>query len=142
MSLDPDEKWSRATFRVFSTTITPEEIEATLLLAATSVHRMGERISKRVPALRKEHAFFVESALATSEPLDHHIAGLCDLLDPVHDRLAMLRSTCRCDIFCGFSSGSGQGGFSLDASLLRRLAATELKLTLDLYPPSRIPPAE
>lgn len=142
MSLDPDEKWSRATFRVFSTTLTPEEIEATLLLTATYVHRMGERISKRVPAFHKEHAFFVESALPTSEPLGRHLAGLCDLLDPVRDRVATLRLNCRCDIFCGFSSGNGQGGFSLDASLMRRLAATELTLSLDLYPPSEIPPAE
>jgi hypothetical protein len=32
---------------------------------------------------------------------------------------------------------SGQGGFSLDAETLRRLAGLGISLTLDLYPPER-----
>lgn len=39
-------------------------------------------------------------------------------------------------LFLGFSSGNGQGGFTLPASLLTRIAALGLDLSLDLYLPT------
>ena len=40
------------------------------------------------------------------------------------------------ELFLGFSSGNGQGGFTLPTSLLARIAALGLDITLDLYPPT------
>jgi hypothetical protein len=39
------------------------------------------------------------------------------------------------ELLCGYSSMSGQGGCSLAASTLKKIADSGLALTLDLYPP-------
>ena len=41
-------------------------------------------------------------------------------------------------LFCGFSSGNGQGGFTLNPELLARLAVFGVELSLDLYPPTEV----
>jgi hypothetical protein len=38
-------------------------------------------------------------------------------------------------LLCGFSSGNGQGGFTLDAKTLQRIADLGVSLSVDLYPP-------
>jgi len=43
--------------------------------------------------------------------------------------------------WCGFSSGNGQGGFSISPGLLQRLARLGVEVVLDLYPPESISPA-
>jgi hypothetical protein len=39
-------------------------------------------------------------------------------------------------LFCGFSSGNGQGGFTLDSDTLTRIAKLGIPLIVDLYPPA------
>jgi len=39
-------------------------------------------------------------------------------------------------LFCGFSSGNGQGGDTLRPETLKLLVDAGLSLTLDLYPPT------
>jgi len=38
-------------------------------------------------------------------------------------------------LLCGFSSENGQGGFTLDAKMLQRIARLGVPLSIDLYPP-------
>ena len=62
---------------------------------------------------------------------------LLEMLEPKLDRLRELASRCSMDVFCGFSSESGQGGFTLDPDLLIRLGEIPGGgLNLDLYPPT------
>ena len=136
VSLAEDAKWSRATFRVWSHDVPPESIGDTLGLRPTKLLRKGEPVSKRSNALRKEHGIQIESALPTSEPLERHLDSLCDLLEPVASKLEAITRSCEYDIHCGFSSGNGQGGFTLNPNLLSRLAALRIELVVDLYPPT------
>jgi len=39
---------------------------------------------------------------------------------------------------CGFAPGSGQGGFTLDAKTLQRIAALGVPLSINLYPPESV----
>lgn len=131
-----DGKWSRATLRIRSATLTPEEIGASLGLRATASHRAGDPVSRRQGSpLRKEHLFTLDSGVCDLEPLDHHITVLLSLIEPVGDRFAALQGCIEADIFCGFSSGHGQGGFALAPELMGRLSALGLELIVDLYPP-------
>ena len=140
ITLDEDAKWSRATFRVWSDTMSPEAIAGALGIEPTELHRKGEPVSKRTAAVRKEHCIRIKSSLPTSEPLQRHLESLCDLIEPLGPKLAAIADRCECDIFCGFSSGNGQGGFSLSPQLLNRLAALKIKLVVDLYPPTAVRP--
>ena len=58
-------------------------------------------------------------------------------LDGFAPALTTNRDELDADVFCGFSSTSGQGGFCLDPNLMARLVALNLPLTLDLYAPKR-----
>src|SRR3954465_13060904 len=120
-SLSDDDKWSRATFRVWSDALAPEAIAGVLGLEPAELHRKGEAVSKRTTAVRKEHCVRIKSSLPTSEPLQRHLEALCDLIEPVAPKLAAIIDQCECDIFCGFSSGNGQGGFTLSPEWLSRL---------------------
>ena len=62
------------------------------------------------------------------------------LFEALADRAKELRKLCHTEgitgeLFCGFSSGNGQGGDSISPGNLRRVADAGLFLTLDLYPP-------
>jgi hypothetical protein len=80
--------------------------------------------------------WFLESPLGENRNLNDHLAWLLDQLEPKIPVLNTLSQSHRVDLFCGFSSGSGQGGFVLDSSTLARLGRLGVPLVLDLYPPS------
>jgi hypothetical protein len=72
--------------------------------------------------------------LTFSQQLLEFITRLEDRADAVRHLVA--RPGVTAELFLGFSSGNGQGGFTLPASLLTRVVALGLDLTLDLYPPT------
>ena len=79
----------------------------------------------------------MDSGVPDSEPIAVHLHALLEMLEPKLDRLRELASRCSMDVFCGFSSESGQGGFTLDPDLLIRLGEIPGGgLNLDLYPPT------
>jgi hypothetical protein len=84
----------------------------------------------------RESAWILSSPLDKHENLVEHLKWLLDRLEPKADEVRALCAKYRVDIFCGFSSGSGQGGFILDPETLARLAKLGIPLGLDLYPPS------
>lgn len=84
----------------------------------------------------------LQSSLPQDRGMEEHLAVLLEFAESRADALRALLPDCRMDIFCGFSSGSGQGGFSLSPQLLRRLADLPLTLGLDLYPPGPLDEAE
>ena len=139
-SLAEDAKWSRATFRAWSDHVPPESIADALGVRPTQLHRKGDPVSKRSKALRTKHCILIESSLPTSQPLEDHLVALCDVLEPVASELAAMNARCEYDIFCGFGSGNGQGGFTLSPKLLARLAALPIELVVDLYPPAPVWP--
>jgi hypothetical protein len=132
-----DVKWSKASFRVFSSSLTAAEITTRLELTPTRSHEAGDPVSlRRLNApVRHKAGWLLESGLNASEPMDRHLSALLEQLEPKLDRLQALASACRMDFFCGFSSRTGQGGFTLEPELLARLALIPgLGLDLDLYP--------
>jgi hypothetical protein len=71
---------------------------------------------------------------AGGDPAEH-LNWLLDVLEPKSSLIKTLSKDYQVDLFCGFSSASGQGGFKLDATMLRRLGDLGIPLVLDLYPP-------
>lgn len=137
-----DEKWSRASLRISSNTMSAAEITHTLGLKPTSSYEKGTPLSKRNPksAVRQQSVWILESGLDSSQPLAQHIACLVALVEEKIDVLKKLLPICDIDIFCGFSSESGQGGFVLNAALLKRITAIPIDIVLDLYPPANDEP--
>jgi len=129
------DKWSHASFRVAGETLVPDQIGVLLGLEATRVGLKGERISQRHTALRRTSFWILMAPLADSLPLSEHLKWLLDVLEPKHDSIKSIAQQHKADLFCGFSSANGQGGFTLDPGLLTRLATLGIPVELDLHPP-------
>jgi hypothetical protein len=135
------EKWARASLRVFSDTLQASDITTLLGMEPSRSYFKGQPVSSRNPkTLRRKSAWIFKSGLEQDPDLAAHLRRLLDFIEPRLDRLDTLRETCRVDLFCGFASESGQGGTTLDSALLARLGRLRLDLTMDLYPPASIEP--
>ena len=128
-------RWFRASLRISGETLRPDEIDSQLGIKSTRTHLRGEPRSSRTKLLWKHSLWLLESQLTDdSEPVEH-LNWLLNLLEPKASVIKSLSGTFHVDLFCGFSSDSGQGGFTLDSVTLDRLARLGIPLTLDLYPP-------
>jgi hypothetical protein len=133
-----EEKCAEAALRVFTMESDVEFISSYIGVSPTERHIKGEPISARNPGagVLKESSWIYKSPLNDSRPLSEHIDAVLKVLESPNARLRSLRSKVRAvDLFCMFSSGSGQGSVELDAGLLHRLAKQEVDLIIDLYPP-------
>jgi len=91
----------------------------------------------RVQATHSQQCLWVlESGKERSSPLQNHLEELLSWIESNADSLLCLRDKCSFDLFCGFSSGSGQGGFGIASSNLLRMGELGVDLILDLYPPT------
>ena len=129
-----DSKWARASLRVVSSTLAPKAIEQAFGVDSDSSYAAGDAVSKR-GGLRTFNGFFLESGLPTNRPLNEHLEALLSRISPFEVALRE-NPELHADIFCGFSSTNGQGGFTLATELLDRLADLGLPVTFDLYPPA------
>jgi hypothetical protein len=127
--------WSQAGLRIYGDTVVPEKVGAALGLQATRTHVKGQ-LRKNGKDRWGNSLWFFESPLGKNRGLNDHLAWLLDHLESKIPLLNTLSQSHRVDLFCGFSSGSGQGGFLLDTSTLARLGRLGVPLVLDLYPPA------
>ena len=133
-----DSKWSKASLRIFSQTLTAEEITDRLQLTPSRSHTKGLQKSSRVQISWKEHLWLLECPLGDESDLTRHLRWLLDKVETKADVLSNLSGDCRLDFFCGFASENGQGGFTLDPTTLARLAALKIPVSLNLHPPGPI----
>ncbi len=132
--VDDYRKWSRASLRIFGETLQPDQIGAALGLVATRSHIKGEPRSKKHKAVWRESAWLLQSPLGDESDLVDHLKWLLDKLEPKLDVIMELSNEYKIDFFCGFASGNGQGGFTLDSLTLQRIAKFGIPVHLDLYP--------
>jgi hypothetical protein len=74
------------------------------------------------------------SPLGERVDIEDHIAVLVDFLENRAAPVTELANRCGLAIMCRFASRHGQGGFTLESSLLLRLAALPVNLVIELHP--------
>jgi len=134
---ESDEKFAAASFRVFSDTHEAGFFARLFQEEPDSVGVKGELITHngRSNAKYRAHLYRISSNLPSSAPLEDHLQALLARVEPFADRLSDAKSAGSVSIFAGYGSWNGQGGAFLSSDLLRRLAALQLDLILDLHPP-------
>lgn len=131
-----DEKWSSAAFVARSEILSPDMFESIIGLPPTHSHRIGDPISSRQgSAVRKNHYYSIQSMSDSREPMEKHIDEIITQLEQRIANVRSLEGKAEMFLFCGYSSGNGQGGCSLSPEMLARLSQLGLELCLDLYPP-------
>lgn len=132
------EKTASAAVRIWTDEPSPEFIVKALGIAPSRQFLKGERMSSRNPdsAVFERSLCIYESVLSDSHELHQHIRNVLDLLGSKLGALGPVRNQItRIDLFCMFSSESGQGSAELDSNLLSRIAGLGMDLIVDLYPP-------
>jgi hypothetical protein len=130
------DRWETAALRIFSETLSVEEIATAIKYKATQSYEKGKPVSMRSPhVLRTKSAWILDSEVGQDHGLSTQLDWLVTFIESRLDAFTLLLSTCKLDLFCGFSSGTGQGGTVLDKALLARLGRLGLDLKIDLYPP-------
>ena len=132
-----DRKWSTAALRVIGADLRKEDIEVALDRGATHFHSSQLWL---VPGGKPYCGtlWSLYSSLGDELGVTEHLRSLLDLLGPKLDVVRTLSEKYRVDIFCGFSSLSGQGGFTLDGAFLQRIAGLRVPLGVELYLPGPV----
>ena len=100
----------------------------------------GEIWKSKLPSPRSRHSVWqLKSPLSDQLTMEEHLKWLLDQLEPKTGTIRLLAKVYKLEFFCGFSSATGHSGFTLDNSVLARIANLGISLGLDLYPPG---PAE
>jgi hypothetical protein len=133
-------KWSRASLSIGGDALRPDQISSTLGLAPTRSGVKGERSSSRHSVAKRTSFWLLTCPLSYSLPPAKHLTWLLDQLEPKLNLIRSIAEEWNVTLFCSFSSENGQGGVTIDPSLLRRLANFGIPFVLDLHPPG--PPAE
>ena len=132
-----EERWSSAVFRIISETKSIEDICAKINVLPTRYHVKGELYSKKnqKSKIREENVWIYESLLGEQESLQSHIENLLSFLKENTNSIRELQAECEFTLMCAYSSGNGQGGFTLDHEMLNELSAYPVDLSINLYPP-------
>lgn len=138
-SVKSNEKWSRASLRITSQSKSAAEITKLLRTEPSEAYEKGASLSRTNPQspARQESLWVLESGLHESQPLEAHITKLLSFIERNLSVLKDLLLDCEIDLFCGFSSSNGQGGFVLTSDLLKRITVLPIDIVLDLYPPEK-----
>jgi hypothetical protein len=138
--LDEDEKWFRVSLRLFGDALDPEQASELLQINADTIGIKGvARTGKnnRTYAPWETNYWNYQSRLGSEIGFDEQIRSLFTVLGSRIEQLKTLlhHPEIEGELFCGFSSVSGQGGDTIAPTTLKLVADTGLALSLDLYPP-------
>src|SRR2546422_1689709 len=137
--LDDDQKWYRVSLRFLGDDLDLAAVTSALGLKPDVAGRIGEHIGGNPRYATYEtnvwvHRYTEDDGLTFNEQLSEFIIRLEGRGETVRELAA--RPGVTAELYLGFSSGNGQGGFTLPAPLLTRITGLGLDVTLDLYPPT------
>ena len=128
---------THATLRVYSDTMSPEEMATALRVTPTSMQRKGDirNPNGRRPVTLKLNALFLGSeGLVESLDARRHIDWVLDQLEGRAAELAALIAMgARADLSCFWISASGHGGPTLSPQQCKRIAELGVDCWFDVY---------
>lgn len=138
--MDEDQKWFRVSLHILGDAVDPVTLESGLGLVPTRIGIKGDAYvgkSGRTYYHFETNAWIYNVPVPSDMGFDAQIQTLFRNLGSHRSKLKALchQAGVECGLFCGFGSGNGQGGDTLQAETLKLLGDTGLSFTLDLYPP-------
>ena len=110
------------------------QISRVIGLTPTSSHDVGDQRSESDPRPWQHMHWALDSGVPDDAGLEHHLAALCDVMEPRAAALRELhRAAFQMDWFCLIGIDGRQGGVVLSPRLLNRLASLPVELGLDIY---------
>jgi hypothetical protein len=114
-----------ATLRIFGEALDLGEITRSMGLVPTRTHKKGELVG---PSGNRwsEDAWFYSAELPEEAPLDAHLQILWADVAPARDFLLALKAKHKVDVFCGYRTNHGSGGFEVEAKSSAILTALDI----------------
>jgi len=128
-------KWSTASFRIAGDALSPDRVTEVFGLEPTRCGVKGEQRRPGDRNVSRTSFWLLKCPLSDSLPLTEHLKWLLDVVEPKLSSISAAAEGSTMTLLCGFSSGNGQGGFTLDVKTLQRIAGLGVSLSVDLYPP-------
>jgi hypothetical protein len=129
---------TRVSRRFFEESLNVSSVAAKIGLMPDVAGRLGEHIGGNPRYALYETNLWVHRYDDDALPFGDQLTELVTRLEERSDSIRALTSAPGVggQLLLAFSSGNGQGGFTLPVELLARIAALGLDLSLDLYPPT------
>lgn len=124
---------SRASLRVYSKSLSLDEISTTIGSEPCYGHNVGDSKPKKPEKKYEETLWGKRSYLTEESELTAHLSELLDFMERNKHSFLLLKEKCDMDFFCYLGSENGQGGVVIPPCLSRRLSAFNLNLVLDVY---------
>lgn len=124
---------SSATLRIFGETLDPDALTELLKRPPTSSYKVGDRISPRVAALRKQGMWRLESPLSRTATLSDQILELLSQLSSEASVWEEITRKHKADIYCGIDIRLPNSGTELTAATVAALAVRKLSVQFDFY---------
>src|SRR5437867_4489195 len=137
--LDDDQKWYRVSLRFLGDDLDLTAVTSLLGLEPDVTGRVGDHIGGNPRyAMYETNVWVYRYTENEGVTFDNQLSEFITRLERRAKSLRELAAQpgVTAELFLGFSSGNGQGGFTLPVSLLTRIASLGLDVTLDLYPPT------
>ena len=121
--------------RISGTDVVPAQITQALGLEPSIVRHVGERRSETTVWTEALWGYtgFPSDAQSLWASLEDGLTFLLDRLEPVHSQIADYKQRYDIVFWCGHFQSSFDGGPTLSATLLRRLADFGVELYIDNY---------
>ena len=120
--------------RIFSKTLTCTEISSILDWQPSEQFEKGTPIYKRNPErLREEYLWVYNLELEQRILFEEQLQVLVDMICQRKGKFRKILSECQIDMFCGYSTKNGQGGFTLEAKLMQKLVSLNIDFSINFY---------
>jgi hypothetical protein len=122
-----------ASLRMVTTDLDPDHVTRRLGIEPHEAFRRGDPFGKRGLVHKNGYRGLSSEGHVPTNDLEEHIAWLLDRIEPVAERFMALRAEgIPANVFC-FLRLRDYGGPGFSPQLMRRLAALDLELGLDIY---------
>jgi hypothetical protein len=132
-----ENRWYSVTLRLFGDSLDLEEAQREFSSLPLQLCRKGEHIRQN-PRYARNHTnlCLVRLGKSSTEPWEPRLLRLLEVAEPRASWLSRIQqSGVVTEAYLGYASETGQGGGSISAETLSRVAALGLSFALDLYPP-------
>lgn len=128
------DKSSNLSLRIFSKSLSCTEISKALDLQPSEKFEKGElfggRTNKRP---REESLWMYDLGLDEKISFTEQLQSLVDIILIKKEHVKKIQNDCQIDIFCGYTTYNGQGGFTLASKLMEGLSSLDIDLSIDFY---------
>jgi hypothetical protein len=135
--MNPNCAETYACFRILGDELDPEEVTKLLKVLPTECVRRGHPVrslhGKREVRSRTGRWELSTQGSTNSTELEEHLVLLLSKIEPVSERIRLIRVPVRVEFHCFWMSGTGQGGPVLSAKTLGRISRLGADLDFDLY---------